>query len=73
MPWTGVTVCPVGNGMAAPLVTVLTERWIAGAAAGAAASAAPMASTPASSVRATSAAGRLDSFRRLGRCIRALL
>jgi len=30
MPWTGVTVCPVGNGMAAPLVTVLTERWIAG-------------------------------------------
>jgi hypothetical protein len=35
MPWIGVTVCPVGNGIAAPLVTVLTERWITGAAAGA--------------------------------------
>ena len=35
MPWTGVTVCPVGNGIAAPLVTVLTERWIAGAVVGA--------------------------------------
>jgi len=51
-----VTVCPVGNGMAAPLVTVLTERWIAGEQ-----------SQGDKCRRAT------DSFRRLGRCIRALL
>jgi hypothetical protein len=55
-----VTVCPVGNGMAAPLVTVLTERWIAGQHAG-------EQSQGDKCRRAT------DSFRRLGRCIRALL
>jgi hypothetical protein len=60
MPWTGVTVCPVGNGMAAPLVTVLTERGIAGQHAG-------EQSQGDKCRRAT------DSFRRLGRCIRALL
>jgi hypothetical protein len=50
MPWIGATVCPVGNGIAAPLVTVLTERWITGAAAGAAAAlAAPTASMAATS------------------------
>ena len=52
MPWTGETVCPVGNGIAAPLVTVLTERWIAGAAAGAlAALAAPTANRAATRAR----------------------
>jgi hypothetical protein len=74
MPWIGVTVCPVGNGIAAPLVTVLTERWMVGAAAGApAALPTPTASMAATRVRATSAAERPDSLRRLDRCIRTLL
>jgi hypothetical protein len=57
MPWTGVTVCPVGNGIAAPLEIVLTERWIAGAAAGAPA-AAPTASTAAIRASTTTTADR---------------
>jgi len=74
MPWIGLTVCPVGNGIAAPLVTVLTDRWIAGAAAGApAALAAPTASMAATRARATTTAERPDTLRRLDRCIHALL
>ena len=74
MPWTGETVCPVGNGAAAPLVTVLTERRITRVAAGApAALPAPMATMATTRDRATTAAERPDNLRRLDRCICALL
>ena len=63
-----------GGGRAVPLVTVLTERWITGAAAGAAAAlAAPTASMAATRVRTATAAERPDTLRRLDGCIRMLL